>query len=655
MPLDRLVSLPRAQRLSAAPTRCARRANSRSAAASSISFPRAPRAPRAARFLRRDDRGHAHLRSADPAHHRRTSRSVVLRPMSEVLLDEDAIRRFRTRYREQFGTVADDDPLYEAVSAGRRYIGMEHWLPLYYESLETLFDYLPEAAVTLDHEAEEVRRDRLEQIDDFYAARRDVSRAARGAAPPYRAGRAEAALPRRRGVEAALASIAAVGALHAVRAAEGTAAFGRCGGEARPRFRRGAGEPEPQPVRRRARSHPRRARPRPPHPRRRLQRRARPSASRPLLRDHGVSNPTVIAEWSEFADIPARPEPRSPCLRSSMATASTTRRSSPSRTFSATGSRGRRGAAPTTRISSPRSRRLTQGDLVVHAEHGIGRYDGLVTLDVAGAPHDCLRVIYAGDDKLFVPVENIEVLSRYGSEALDVPLDRLGGARLAIAQGAGQEAHQGHRRRADRRSRPQRQLRQGEPMPPPEGLYEEFAARFPYPETDDQDRAIVDTLGDLALGPADGPADLRRCRLRQDRGGAARRLHRGDGRDAGRGRRADDAARAPALSHLHRALRRAAGAHRAALAAGRARKHAAEIKTRARRRPHRHRRRHACAARQDHQLPPSGPARRRRGAAFRRRAEGAAEAVEGQRPCADAHRDADPAHLAAGARRACAR
>src|SRR5439155_56365 len=59
---------------------------------------------------------------------------------------------------------------------------------------------------------------------------------------------------------------------------------------------------------------------------------------------------------------------------------------------------------------------LASGDLVVHDEHGIGRYEGLETIDVAGAPHDCLKVLYAGDDRLFVPVENIEVLSRYGSE-----------------------------------------------------------------------------------------------------------------------------------------------------------------------------------------------------------------------------------------------
>src|SRR5579862_1449036 len=107
----------------------------------------------------------------------RTTGSVAeltLKPVSEVLLDEPAIQRFRTRYREQFGTVADDDPLYEAISAGHRYIGMEHWLPLYYEELETIFDYVPDAAVALDNQADAVRADRFESIADFYAARRET-------------------------------------------------------------------------------------------------------------------------------------------------------------------------------------------------------------------------------------------------------------------------------------------------------------------------------------------------------------------------------------------------------------------------------------------------------------------------------------------------
>ena len=128
------------------------------------------------------------VRSFDPLSQRSTGKldEAVLRPVSEVLLDDDTVRRFRSRYREQFGATGTDDPLYESVSAGRRYPGMEHWLPLYYERLETLFDYLPGAGISLDYQAEEVRGHRLEAIGDSYAARHNVTPAARAGAPIYR-------------------------------------------------------------------------------------------------------------------------------------------------------------------------------------------------------------------------------------------------------------------------------------------------------------------------------------------------------------------------------------------------------------------------------------------------------------------------------------
>src|SRR6185369_3403906 len=70
---------------------------------------------------------------------------------------------------------------------------------------------------------------------------------------------------------------------------------------------------------------------------------------------------------------------------------------------------------------------LDAGDLVVHVDHGIGRFAGLQTIEAAGAPHDCLELHYAEGAKLYLPVENIELLSRYGSEETNVQLDKLGG------------------------------------------------------------------------------------------------------------------------------------------------------------------------------------------------------------------------------------
>src|SRR5690606_22377333 len=142
---------------------------------------------------------------------------------------------------------------------------------------------------------------------------------------------------------------------------------------------------------------------------------------------------------------------------------------------------------------------FSAGDFVVHADHGIGRYEGLETLDVGGAPHDCLRLTYAGNDKLYVPVENIEVLSRYGGEDAIVELDKLGGA-----------AWHARKARVKQRIRDiaaqlmkvaaQRAIKESEPLTAPPGLFDEFCARFPYAETEDQQRAIDDVLTDMASG-----------------------------------------------------------------------------------------------------------------------------------------------------------
>jgi transcription-repair coupling factor (superfamily II helicase) len=162
------------------------------------------------------------------------------------------------------------------------------------------------------------------------------------------------------------------------------------------------------------------------------------------------------------------------------------------------------------RLARPRRRRraanflaeataLSPGDLVVHIDHGIGRYVGLKTLQVQEAPHDCLEIDYAADSKLYLPVENIDLLTRYGAEAEGVQLDRLGGA-----------AWQARKARAKERLREMaegliaiaaaRALKHVEEAHPPHGMFDEFCARFPYEETDDQLNAISDVLVDLEAG-----------------------------------------------------------------------------------------------------------------------------------------------------------
>jgi len=142
---------------------------------------------------------------------------------------------------------------------------------------------------------------------------------------------------------------------------------------------------------------------------------------------------------------------------------------------------------------------LNPGDFVVHAEHGIGRYEGLEAVTVFNTSHDCVKLIYDGGDKLFVPVESLDVLTRYGSAESGAVLDKLGGA-----------GWQNRKARVKKRLKDmadalikiaaEREIKKGELITVPEGTYQEFAARFPYPETEDQARAIEQVLDDLASG-----------------------------------------------------------------------------------------------------------------------------------------------------------
>src|SRR5690606_19840238 len=133
----------------------------------------------------------------------------------------------------------------------------------------------------------------------------------------------------------------------------------------------------------------------------------------------------------------------------------------------------------------------------VHVEHGIGRYTGLETVMALGVPHDCVALEYAGGDRLYLPVENIELLSRYGHE--EGLLDKLGG-------GAWQARKARLKERikliADRLMRvaAERLLRPAPVLEPEHHEMESFAARFPYAETEDQAAAIVDVTEDLAAG-----------------------------------------------------------------------------------------------------------------------------------------------------------
>ena len=140
---------------------------------------------------------------------------------------------------------------------------------------------------------------------------------------------------------------------------------------------------------------------------------------------------------------------------------------------------------------------LSAGDLVVHVDHGVGRFHGLEVVTAAGAAHECLLLEYAEKSRLYLPVENIELLTRYGHE--EGFLDRLGGGAWQAKKAKLKERI---REMADRliRVAAERALRRASIMSPPDGMWDAFSARFPYQETDDQLRAIEDVIADLDAG-----------------------------------------------------------------------------------------------------------------------------------------------------------
>jgi transcription-repair coupling factor (superfamily II helicase) len=438
------------------------------------------------------------IRAFDPLTQRSGDKveAIDLKPVGEFRLDARAVELFRSRYRERFGAAVADDPLYEAVSAGRLYAGLEHWLPLYHERLETLLDYMPDAAVTLDYQADESRDARLDLIGDFYDARIAYQRAEEASGAPYRPLPVEMLYLTADEWDERLRD-RTIGLLSPFAAPEGAPGCIDAGGRKGRDFADVRAQPDVN-VFEALRTHIGS-----------LQGNGlrvvvagytAGSLDRlsHLLRDHGIDRRQHLPDWGGLSALPADHVGMIALpLDAGFRTAETA-------VIAEADIVGDRLARPAKKRKRPDQflaelANFAEGDFVVHVDHGIGRYDGLATLDVGGAPHDCLRVIYDGGDKLFVPVENIEVLSRYSSEDAAVQLDKLGGlgwqtrkarVKQRIREIAGQLI----------KTAAERQVRTGVVMQPSEGIYDEFCARFPYVETDDQGRAIEDVVADLGSG-----------------------------------------------------------------------------------------------------------------------------------------------------------
>ena len=441
------------------------------------------------------------LRLFDPNTQRSTGTTPehLLLPASEALLDDDTAKRFRTRYRERFGANATSDPLYQAVTDGRRLAGMEHWLPLFEEKLATLFDHLSsENLIVIDTGALAAADERLADIADYHAARTDTSGKAPGSYRPLE----PAALYL---TEAELGERLGTWPIHR---ADGFAqpesdkvidfGFTNARDFAAERARGdNAYEAAGKHLQRIARSG-----------RKALLAtysngsRARLSA---ILGEAAGPEPRPADTWQGALGLAAGKVPVAVVLPLETGFASaeleivTEQDVLGDRLVRRRKKRRKDADAFLAELSA-----LTPGDLVVHMDHGIGRFGGIESIPVGNSPHDCVLVAYHGGDKLYVPVENLEVLSRFGSDEGSetgggVALDRLGGEawqrrRARLKERIREIAHELMRTAA------QRALRHAPVLLPEGSAYSQFVERFPWEETEDQEQAIDDVLGDLADG-----------------------------------------------------------------------------------------------------------------------------------------------------------
>ena len=437
------------------------------------------------------------IRTFDVLTQRTTSEleKYTFQVMGELSLDQNSIKTFRSKYRELFGAASQTDELYDSISNGKKYIGQENWLPLFFdESLPTIFDYLPQACLVIGQQVEDALKTKAESIRDYYLARLEALKVKSinevdtyRPIPPELLYLTEAqfkqaiqdcqalhftplTLPEREDIVSAqvvpVINFASAKNINAAKVYEDLKAYLE----------------ENKKLKRMIACY------------------SQGSRERlfSLMSEYGITDLAVADTWKEAEDkaklkrvvlvlmnLPHGFKGDGYLIVSEQ---------------DILGEKQRRKTKKVTAkdfIADVSS--LSVGELVVHIEHGIGRFLGLENITAGGAPHDCLKILYANDAKLFVPVENIDVLSRYGIEDENIQLDTLGSA-----------AWQAKKAKVKNRIREiaskliaiaaERQLKSSEIFIPETGCYDEFCAKFPYHETDDQLNAIADVLKDLGQG-----------------------------------------------------------------------------------------------------------------------------------------------------------
>ena len=416
---------------------------------------------------------------------------IEFAPVSEVILDDVSINRFRNNYRKEFGSAGLDDPLYEAISAGRKHQGYEHWAPYFHDGMETIFDHLPNAVIFMDENIERIHISRWDGINDQYEARLEALNSKNRLETVYKPIKPELFyvspddlfdLLNNREQRKFIVLPQPTGP----NSLDMRARIGRNFAPERQNEELGLFEEFAKHI---------------------IEKRKTTSviiASMSLgarerlyglLQDQGLSGMVNIKTWKDINQAIGSISLAVWHLEHGFEAPGLTIISEQDvlgELIIRKTNKKRRAKDFLTEASS-----LSVGDLVVHVDHGVGRYRGLETVKAAGAPHDCLLLEYANNDRLYLPVENVELLSRYGHET--GLLDRLGGSAWQAKKAKLKERI---REMADKllRIAAERSLRKSEILEVSPDKWNAFCARFPYVETDDQLNAIEDVVSDMSSG-----------------------------------------------------------------------------------------------------------------------------------------------------------
>ncbi len=407
---------------------------------------------------------------------------IHLKPISEYRLTPESIALFRTKYRTLFDKQGDDY-FYDTVSNGIAAQGIEHFLPLFYDKMASFFDYLPTESISLDYQAMDAVQSRTEQIREYYEARcfaaENNTDLGNGKYHPIAP---ELFFMSLTDVKKQLESHTVYSFSPFVEP-DKIDMGGRIGKSFIDVRLQETGDVFDAVVQFLTNEY-----------RRVIITSVSFGSSQRLsgvLREHGLPLHEAHSWEEAWQNAPAlliAPFVNGFTNNEIVLITETdilgervlqTRRKPKNKNF-------------ITDINA-----LNIGDLVVHQMHGIGQFTGLFPIKTGDITHDCIGLVYAGGDKLFIPVENADVLSKYGSE--NASLDTLGSAVFA--------------QRKERVKKDlfvmaskligiasERALKKSERILAPHGTYQEFCMRFPYVETEDQLRTMQEIETDLAIG-----------------------------------------------------------------------------------------------------------------------------------------------------------